>query len=415
MISTASPRTRFGVVAAATVGNMVGMTASVHAPFGIFLIPLSESFGWPRASISVVLGIISVVGAIIYPLAGRYADSHGARRILLCGNVALAAAIALLAFSNGSLALFYSTFALIGVVGAINSTAIYSKLISDWFEEKRGTMLGITAGAGNGIGATLMPVLAATLLAFFGWRIAYLGVAATVLLLGFPILYAGLRDVPRYVRTEHDDAFVDTPGLSLAQAARTSTFWLLLVSIASGAGCTTAIFSHIVPILAERGVGVAAGTTVLSVFALVTAGWQIAMGTILDRSSTPKVVAPMYLFAVAGLALVEFGSGMPALLLGGALLGIGLGSQFGALPFLIGRYFGLRCFGTIVGAMYSAVVLLQGVTPILLDHAFDVQGTYRFAVEVIGLCLTGGAALLLVLPGYERVKLPAMGTAAAHI
>lgn len=410
MTITASPRTRFGIVAAATVGNMVGMTAAVHAPFGIFLIPLSESFGWPRASISVVLGIISLFGALIYPLAGRYADSHGARRMLLCGNVALAGAIALLAFSNGSLALFYVTFGLIGIVGAVNSAAIYSKLISDWFEERRGTMLGVAGGVGNGVGATLMPILAATLLAFFGWRIAYLGVAAAVVLLGFPILYAGLRDVPRYVRAEHDEAFVETPGLSLAQAARTSTFWLVLVSIASGAGCTTAVFSHVVPILAERGIGVAAGTTVLSVFALVTAGWQVAMGTILDRSATPKVVAPMYLFAVAGLALIEFGTGMPALLLGGALLGIGLGSQFGALPFLIGRYFGLRCFGTIVGAMYSAVVLLQGITPILLDHAYDVQGTYRFAVEVIGVCLAGGAALLLLLPGYERVKAMAVAT-----
>ena len=64
--------------------------------------------------------------------------------------------------------------------------------------------------------------------------------------------------------------------------------------------------------------------------------------------------------------------------------------------------------------MYSAVVLLQGITPILLDHAYDVQGTYRFAAEMIGICLTGGAALLLLLPGYERVKFRSPLPAAAH-
>ena len=140
----------------------------------------------------------------------------------------------------------------------------------------------------------------------------------------------------------------------------------------------------------------------LSVFALVCAGWQIAMGRLLDASSTPKIVVPVYLLAVAGLLLLEFGDNVPTLLAGGALLGIGLGSQYGALPFLVARYFGLRCFGTIIGAMYSAVVLLQGITPILLDHAFDLQATYRFAIEVIAFMLTIGAALLLALPAYAR-------------
>ena len=400
--------TRLRVIVAATAGNMLGVTATVHAPFGIFLIPLSSQFGWPRASISAVLGLIALAGAVIYPLAGRYADVHGSRIILLCGNALLAVGIAFLALSNGSLALFYANFAFIAVVGALNSTAIYSKLVSDWFEANRGTMLGVSAGLGNGVGATLLPAVAAVLVGTTGWRTGYLGIAAVVLFLGFPVLYAGLRDPPR---GNAGGVTARGDGVSLGQAARTPVFWLLLVTIASGAGCTTAIFSHVVPILAERGIGTAAGTSVLGVFALVCAGWQILMGTILDRSPTPKVVAPMYLLAVAGLVLLEFGSGPLALLCGGALLGIGLGTQFGALPFLAARYFGLRCFGTIVGAMYSAVVLLQGATPILLDHAFDTQGTYRFAIELVCLCLASGAGLLVLLPSYRTVRAPA----AAHV
>ena len=158
------------VVLAATVGNMLGVTASIHAPFGIFLIPLSQSFGWPRASISAVLGIIALVSALIYPISGRYADSAGARRILLTGNVMLALSVALLALTNGSLARFYGNFVLIGIAGALNSTAIYSKLVADWFEERRGTMLGISAGLGNGLGGTQMPKLAASVLGARGCR-----------------------------------------------------------------------------------------------------------------------------------------------------------------------------------------------------------------------------------------------------
>jgi MFS family permease len=186
-----------------------------------------------------------------------------------------------------------------------------------------------------------------------------------------------------------------------------------MASIAIGAGCTTAIFSHVVPILVDRGFNVAAGTAVVSMFALVGSTWQIVTGRLLDRSASTRVVIPMYLMAVVGLALLELASGTLALMLGGALLGVGLGAQYGTLPYLIARYFGLRAFGTIIGVMYSAVIAAQGVTPVLLDAAFDAQGNYRMAVFICGACLTFGAALLLLLPRYSDEPAPASETLAA--
>ena len=70
---------RGGVLLACTVGNAVSVTPAVHAVFGLFLVPLSQEFGWARASISVALGIVAVVGAVMYPLIGRHIDGHGAR------------------------------------------------------------------------------------------------------------------------------------------------------------------------------------------------------------------------------------------------------------------------------------------------------------------------------------------------
>jgi MFS family permease len=412
MDNTPRDRTRSDIIVAATIGNMLNTTCAVHAVFGSFLIPLSQSFGWTRASISVVLGIISLAGAVIYPLAGSYADRHGVRRMLLAGNLGLALGIAALALSNGSLTRFYLTFVVIGIFGTLCGTSSYSKLVSDWFETHRGTALGFTAGFGNGAGATLMPILAGVLLTAWGWRVAYLGIAATVLLAGFPILFLKARDAPYYGSANADTRVLE--GLTLAEAMRTPRFWVLLVSIAAGGGCTTAVFSHVVPILAERGVGLAVSTTVLGVFAMVCAGWQIATGSLLDRLSSPRLVAPMFLCAVGGIAMLELAHSIGALIGGGVLLGIALGAQYGALPFLIARYFGLRAFGVITGTMYAVVVVLQGVTPVLLDHAFDQQGTYRHALVVIGLCLGGCALLLLALPGYRRTDVRADLPASAH-
>jgi MFS family permease len=394
--------TRGRVLAACVIGNAVSMTPAVHSVFGHFLVPLSASFGWQRASISAVLGIMAMTGAIVYPLAGRWADRHGARAMVLTGNILFAIGIALLALTRGSLTQFYATFLLISIGGSLASTPIFSKVIADWFDKGRGLALGLSAGGGNAVGSVVMPIVAALLISTQGWRAGYLGIAAIVVLLGLPTFLFLLRDAPRGTGARDDTGTDDDTGLMLADAARMPVFWLILLAIAVGAGCTTAIFSHVVPILADRGIDIATGTAVVSIFALVTSLWQIATGQLLDRVQRPRIVAPMYLMAVGGLALLEWGQGVPALIVGGALLGIGLGAQYGALPFYIARYFGLRAFGTIVGMMYSAVIVAQGVTPVLLDAGYDAMGSYGTAVIATCGALAAGAFLLLFLPAYPR-------------
>ncbi|AJP71297.1 MFS transporter [Sphingomonas hengshuiensis] len=392
---------RYRVLAACTLGTIVSMTPAVHSVFGLFLLPLSETFQWPRAQISVVLGMMAVVGAVVYPLAGRFADGHGARRMLIVANLVFGVAIAALALTTRHIGQFYLTFFIVSLAGSVAGTPLFSKVIAEWFDKGRGMALGISAGMGSGVGSIAIPVIAAMVVGQYGWRAGYLAIGAIVLIVGFPALFLMLRDAPRSVVAADADTAPSTEGLSLAEAARMPRFWVLLVSIAVGAGTTTAIFSHVVPIVVDRGFSISAGTAAVSMFALVGSTWQIATGRVLDRSRSPKVVIPMYAMAVVGLALLELGMGTPALMLGGALLGVGLGAQYGTMPYLIARYFGLRAFGTIIGVMYSAVIVAQGVTPVLLDAAYDAQGNYRMGVLVCALCLSAGAALMLLLPRYQ--------------
>ena len=400
-----------GVLLACTVGNGVSVTPAVHSVFGLFLVPLSLKFGWPRASISAALGILALVGALLYPWIGLYVDRHGARRMLLAGLAGLALSIMALAGTNGSLTQFYATFVAIAVFGAMAGTPIFQKVIADWFDENRGTALGISAGVGCGVGSAVLPILAAMLVSTWGWRAGYLGIGAVGLFLALPLLIVLLRDRGA-VAGKEPGALGD--GMTLGEAMRTQAFWLTLIAIAAGAGGVTAVFSHIVPILSERGISVATGTAVVSVFALVTSAWQIATGRIMDKVRTPRVVVPMYLMAVAGLILLETGVGTAQLMLGGVLLGIALGGLFGALPYFITRYFGVRHFGVIIGAMYSAVIAAQGSTPILLDAVFDAHHSYRPALIGIGACLLVGALLLLLLPRYGRDAAEAPAELALH-
>lgn len=401
-----SPARRAGkssVLFACTLGNSVSVTPAVHSVFGLFLLPLSQTFGWTRASISGVLGVLALVCAISYPIIGRYIDGHGARRTLLIGITGLALSIIALGFTNGSLVQFYLNFAVLSLFGAMAGTPIFQKVVADWFDTNRGTALGVSAGGGCGIGSVIMPVLSAVLVGAWGWRAGYFGIGAFMLVIALPLLLLFLRDrvQPQAVHGEvSHDTVSEREGDTLSEAARRPTFWLILVALAAGAGGTTAVFSHVVPILSDRGLSVATGTAVVSVFALVTSGWQIATGRIMDKIQTPRVAVPMYAMAILGLGLLEFGQGTPELILAGVLLGIGMGGQYGALPYFIGRYFGVRHFGSIIGAMYSAVIAAQGVTPVLLDLVFDSVHSYRPALIGIGIALATGMVLLMLLPRY---------------
>ena len=392
-----------GVVVACTVGNGVSVTPMVYTVFGLFLIPIATEFGWPRAGVSFVLLIIAIAGAIGYPIVGRLIDRYGARPVILTGNVLFAASVASVSLAEASRIQFYSAYALIGITAAIPSSVMFTKVIAGWFDQRRGLFLGIVGGLGNGIGAALSPLFVYALISSYGWRAGFQGIGAAIILIGFPVLYLLLRDPPRDVSRSATEHLEKTAGLSLTEALRTSTFWIILAAIALGAGCMTAIFAHVVPMLLDRGVPARQATTVLVTFSLVTAGWQIGMGYMLDRIPRPWIAAPFYLLALAGLILLESTSSYPLLLLSGLLMGLGLGTEYGVLPYFLSRYFGTRHYGAISGSMYGVIVLTQGLTPFLMDLVFDVTGTYDIAIIAICIGLVLGAILITRLLPFHTV------------
>jgi MFS family permease len=391
---------RGAVVAACTVGNFVSATPMVNSVFGVFLLPLSKAFGWPRAEVSGVLALIAVIGAMAYPIVGRIADRYGARRTILIGNLLFAASIAALALANWRPAQVYFLFALVGVAAAIPSTVLYGKVVAGWFAARRGLMLGVTAGLGNGVGATVMPGVAAILIGLWGWRGAYLGLGLIVAVLGFPILFLALREAPKARVASAGDAVVHD-GATSAQARRDPVFMRLAAAIALGAGSLTALFTHIVALLLDRHIPIAVATGVIMAFALSGTGWQLAFGYLLDRAQTPKIAAPFFLMSILGVALIALASAPSLLLLGGLLVGLGLGAEYGLMPYALARYFGLRAYGETYGLIYGLIVLTMGVTPMLMDLVFDRTGAYSLALVVIGVSLALSAALILLLPRYR--------------
>ena len=385
---------RSGIVASCTMGTFVSHTPTVMTVFGLFLVPIATEFGWPRSSVSAALFVVAVSSALTYPWIGYFGDRYGVRPIALIGNALFAVSVALLFWTRDNLLQFYFTYALVGITGATMGPILFSKVVAGWFDKTRGLFLGIVGGVGNGAGATLMPIYVYMLITNYGWRGAYVGVGLTILIIGFPVMYFFLKDPPKPKSSDEKISSQTAQGLTLAEARKTGTFWMVLCGIALGAGSVTAVFTHVVPMLLDRGMPFAEATFVLTVFALVTVVWQITVGFLLDRFPRPRIIAPFFVLAAIGVVLFEMTTSYPLLLLAATLMGIGLGTEYGVLPYFISRYFGLKAYGAISGVIYATITLIIGATPALMDLSFDFLGTYREAMVVIAVGLVVSAMLM---------------------
>lgn len=387
-----------GLVVAATVGNMLSVTPSIISTFGLFLVPIATEFGWPRSVVSGALAIVLLGNALGSAPAGRLADRFGARRIILAGNVLLAVAIGLLAFTGASHGLFYLQFLLVGVIGALASNMVIAKLLADAFDKRRGLLIGIAGGIGNGVGSAVLPALVAVMLITHSWREAYLGLGLVTLAVGFPILYLLIR-TPAVEKAEQQG--IPAEGMTLGEAVRTPMFWLLATSVPLGGGCLQALFATIEPFLVDRGLSIGAGTTVLVLFALTCAIWEPTVGMLLDRTRRPLMLAPCYLTGAVGLLLLILADQMALLMLAGVLLGIALGAEFSAVTFLLSRYFGRHALGAISGTIFGIALLVSAAAAVLLNICYDLTGSYFAGLLAIVPLLAWNGIAILALPHYR--------------
>ena len=394
------------VVVACTLGNGVSSIPMINATYGVFLAPVSKALGWPRADFSMILLIMAVVGVVGHPAAGRLADRLGVRPVVLVGNVLLALSVAALSLTNSSRATVYGLYFLVGVCSTLSSVVLLSKPISIWFDRYRGFFFAITGAFGINVSASIMPAFVALLMTLYGWRFAYLGIAAVILFVGFPALLLLPKRVAPMGTCPEASAALD--GMTLTQAVRTKTFWLLLAGIAAGAGSLTATVTHIIPILTDRHMSLQLAAGVFSAMALCNAFWQVVMGWLLDRTRSPKLSGVFLVVSLLGLLVLEGATGSTTLLAGGILLGMGTGTEYALLPYAIPRYFGVRHYSSIYGAIYGITILVSGLAPLLMDVVFDATGQYREALIAMGAAILLSSLLFAFLPLYRRGPLAAL-------
>lgn len=389
------------IVFACAVGMALGAPTFLIYSFGVFIDPLSEGLNVGRGAVSLALTIGILFNLVAGPAIGILSDRFGARRMVLTGVVALALVLASYSLVQ-TVQHLYIVSAMLVLLGAGTGPITYSKIISAWFNKRRGLALGI-ALVGIGLGGAAAPVVAQALISNFGWRMAYVYLAIILFVLSFPVLFLILKDKPDEANqiAEADKPADADKGLSTGEAIRTKELWILAIGFLIVAAGNSGGLVHLPPMLTDAGLTAEKAALYAGLMGIgVTVGRAFG-GYLLDLFHAPYVAICFLLGPFIAYSFFLSGVNPEWAFLPILLFGIGMGAEFDVIPFLATRYFGLKNFGLIYGINISTFSIGTGLGPAIMGFGYDKYGNYEVSIMIAMSLLVVGSLAISRLGRYR--------------
>jgi MFS family permease len=262
-------------VIAATCAVMVGMAFGGLVHISVFLTPLADEFGWPRAQISAAYSVVTISSGLGGIVMGYFSDRLPIRRLVIAGSLVPGAAFFLLS-GLGSPGELYAWHLVMGL-GFATILVPLNNLTTFWFARNRGLAIGIVS-AGGALGQGLVPFIARHLIVEQGWREAYqsLGVIYFAVLIPLALL---LRNPPAGADAGGAGAGAPNP-YALPRP------WLIAVLCTAVVFCCTCMATpivHVVALGSDMGLGPREAAGLLTVMMLFGVAGRVLTGTLADR------------------------------------------------------------------------------------------------------------------------------------
>jgi MFS family permease len=386
------------ILAAAVLGNLVGINILMLYSVGIFLGTLQQEFGWSRTETSLSVTWFTIVVFLGTPVIGRVADRVDPGRLAALSLVAVGVALLLFPHWIDSVRSLWFFYFGVAVLGLGTSPAVVNKTVVATFSRTRGLAVGV-ALAGAGIGTFVAPRLTAALIERGGWKLGYTGLG--LLAIGIaPFIWFGLGGRSTDAPGGSPERGSNTSGMPFNAAYRTRVFWLLsIISVLAGFGLTGAM-TNLVPFLRDHGLRSSEAARFASLLGLSSIAGRVITGYTLDRVNGPFPGLPFIGIGALGvLMLVEFDIRLATLSI--LMLGFVLGSEFDLLSYFTSRYFGLRAQATVFGWNYGMVAVGAAIAPVVIGALRDQRGNYVMGFLISSICLGAAAGLCPFLGRYR--------------
>ncbi len=393
-----------------TVSNGLGFYG-----FSVLNKPVGDEFGWSRSAVTAAFSAFIIGAAVFSPLVGRFTDKRGPSKTFFLGIVVMSLSFFLLSRTTAVWNYCLLHF-LLGIGLVLLGPIPVSVIITSWFYRFRGTMQGL-AFTGIGVGGLIFaPLIGNYFIPNFGWRTTYLFMAVLVLGAMMPLECFVVRDLPEQkglspygfgepgITNSKGSELESLTGLSLRNAMREKTFWIIGLTSAIYGMCINAGLQNQVSILTEHNFRVADAVMAIGFVGLSSAIGKFLFGLLCDWINSKYASSLAYALVALSLFTMIQASTRLHLWVYAALMGLGQGGWAPNMAMLSVGYFGLKHYGAVLGAVHLTFMLGESLGPILAGLAYDQTGNYHFVLFLMGCSGIACAALIAIIKKPLLVK-----------
>ncbi len=370
---------------------------------GPFIAPIQEELGWSRAQISLGVTITSGLAGLTSIPVGMLIDRVGPRRVGVLGLLCVCVALSMLSTATGTRFNWILLWCGMALATMLVQAMVWTSAVNSRFVASRGLALAVTL-SGASFAAAVFPVVAAWLIETYSWRTAFAVMGGTWGLIVVPLMalfFRGAQDrktAPDTAAEADSEEHSVLHGLSVEDGIRSSALYKLVAAGGFFSFTMIGMVVHFVPILGDRGMSTIEAAGVASLIGIFSLIGRLGTGFLLDRFPAYNVGGIAFLIPLIGCALLLMDGGSAfSYSIAAAAIGLTLGAEVDVIAFLAAKYFGMKNFGALYGAMTSALCLGTAFGPLVAGALYDNTGSYNIFIYIVAALMATSAVLLFSL------------------
>ncbi|UWG99014.1 MFS transporter [Dehalobacter sp. DCM] len=303
--------------------------------------------------------------------------------------------------------------------------------ITYWFRKKRGLAMSIAltgAGAGGFISGYVLNYIINTT---GSWRNAWHFITVTciltiilvaVLVVNRPEAIGqvpdgeDISDEPQAKKLRDSKVYKTLTDVKVSDVMKDRRIWFILIALLALRFTYSMCIAHSILHLFDVGIPKAVAAMAVGTMTLFSVLGRLLPGTVIDKIE-PRIVwfGGMVVFIIGFMNLMLATSSANAIVFS-ILVGMGFGSSYVCSATMVGNYYGVNTFPSIMGIIFPAQMIFGAFAPLLAGIIYDTTKSYviSFTFGLVIMIIGAIAVLLAVPPKVKEDQNPVVKSGDLH-